>query len=232
VPIRRSCVCGFSPCTGSSRSTPQNRHSTRFFHHSLNNPSVTVPRMLPFRMFAKLQPGLFHSFHLRRLPRCALSLLFAAHTDSTSCKSFSCHSYENTGDTYQLFPLWNSPPSLLIYSFYFQRLPDSFAQWAAATPFLSILCRLFPLQWGVYPSFTQSGIRERPYHHRGPSPLEYRRLRPGWTDSRLSPVTSHQSRVTSHSLCNIQSFRGDPTWVTLCPCPSFQIVGRASVWEG
>src|ERR1700674_209919 len=43
-----------------------------------------------------------------RMPRDPLSLLFATHTDSTSCKSFLCHSYENTGGVYQLFPLWNS----------------------------------------------------------------------------------------------------------------------------
>ncbi len=39
-------------CTGSSRSSPKNCHSTRHFNHSPDNPSVIVPRMLPFRMFA------------------------------------------------------------------------------------------------------------------------------------------------------------------------------------
>ncbi len=43
---------GVLTCTGSSRSSPKNCHSTRHFNHSPDNPSVIVPRMLPFRMFA------------------------------------------------------------------------------------------------------------------------------------------------------------------------------------
>jgi hypothetical protein len=40
-----------------------------------------------------------------------LSLVFATLTDSTSRKSFTCHSYENSGGGTQFFPLWNSQPS-------------------------------------------------------------------------------------------------------------------------
>jgi hypothetical protein len=36
-----------------TRSAPKNRHSTLNFYHSLNNPSVTVPHVLSFCMFAR-----------------------------------------------------------------------------------------------------------------------------------------------------------------------------------
>ena len=61
--------------------------------------------MVTLRMFAG-----YHfdsSDHLPR-PRPALTPLFATLRDSTSCKSFTCHSYENTGGVYELFPFRNS----------------------------------------------------------------------------------------------------------------------------
>jgi hypothetical protein len=47
---------------GGSRSSPGIRRSTRKFCHLLNNPSVTVPRMLPFRVFTRPIPDIRAGF--------------------------------------------------------------------------------------------------------------------------------------------------------------------------
>jgi hypothetical protein len=60
--------------------------------------------MLSFRVFAGYH---FDSSGRLPRPRPALTPLFATLTDSTSCKSFTCHSYENTGGVYELFPFRN-----------------------------------------------------------------------------------------------------------------------------
>src|ERR1700674_170392 len=102
--------------------------------------------MLSFPVFAKLQPGLFPFSSSRRLSRDPLSLLFATHTDSTSCKSFLCHSYENMGGVYQLFPLWNSR----LFSRHFfaaralheRKINARIAHFFTITPFLATLAFL------------------------------------------------------------------------------------------
>jgi hypothetical protein len=115
--------------------------------------------MLSFRVFAGYH---FDSSDRLPWPRPSLSPLFATHTDSTSCKSFTCHSYENTGGVYELFPFRNStlacPPSrairhssLPIYPLCFLTLTDSSAQWRPATLLSSIASGLFPSQWGCTP---------------------------------------------------------------------------------
>src|ERR1700674_3728304 len=100
--------------------------------------------MLFFPVFAKLQPGLFPSSLCGRMSRDPLSLLFATHTDSTSSKSFLCHSYKNTGDVCQLFPLWNPPlATFLRDSALHKRKNDArIAHFFATTPLLATLAFL------------------------------------------------------------------------------------------
>jgi hypothetical protein len=140
--------------------------------------------MLSSSVFAKLQPGLFPSFPCRRLPAVAgllrlpavagdpLTLLFATHTDSTSCKSFLCHSYENSRGVYQLFPFWNcSQPNRSRPNHHLDKKP------LAATPLESALIEVVILKnlkllrmntykkhrgWGGHPLQTLSIARTKP----------------------------------------------------------------------
>jgi hypothetical protein len=144
-------------------------------------------------------------------------------TDSTSCKPFSCHSYENTGDTYRLFPLWNSPLRCSSIPCIFNGFRTLCTQWSAATLVFSDASGLFPLQWGCIPPLKTQCLPPTSLSQIGDSTQ---------LGTWFSLFTIHQSRVTSHCPHNIQQCRGGRSWVTLCPCPSFQIAGRASVWEG
>jgi hypothetical protein len=157
--------------------------------------------MLSLSVFAKLQPGLFPSFHLRRLPRRALSPLFATHTDSTSCKSFSCDSYENTGDTYRLFPLWNWPLALSI-PFVFNAFQTPLHNGPPQLLSFLLLADSSHCNGGVYPLLNTVPST-------GESFINWR-FDPAAADSgfRSSRVTSHESQVASHCPHNIQPCRG------------------------
>src|ERR1700674_932578 len=109
--------------------------------------------MLSFPVFAKLQPGLSPSYPRRPLPRDPLTPLFATHTDSTSCKSFSCHSYENTGGVVELFPLRNSPLAahhfLVLSALHERRINARIAHFFAISSFLATLAFLVGGRGGI-----------------------------------------------------------------------------------
>ena len=72
-----------------------------------SNFAVTTPTRTPQSPLVNSSPLLPITRALFDFPH-TVSSLFATLTDSASCKSFSCHSYENMGGVYELFPLWNS----------------------------------------------------------------------------------------------------------------------------
>jgi|ERR1700674_156023 len=161
--------------------------------------------MLFFPVFAKLQPGLFPSTSSGRLPRDPLSLLFATLTDSTPCKSFLCHSYENTGGVVELFPLWNLPLATFLLSLRSTSAKSTHELHIFSRQLLSLPHLRFPWGEGVYPArlsgtspLLPAGRRFPPAQRGGPS--RNRRLRPCRRVStrleRLLSSTSHESSVT------------------------------------
>jgi hypothetical protein len=123
-----------------------------------------------------------------------------------------------------------------LYLLCFQMFTDSSAQWASATLFFSIDSGLFPLQWGCipllyperYPRKAVSSSRSHlPRNHSNTGDFDPAGQTLAFHRSR---VTSHGSRVTPSATSNRSG--QTPLGLPYAPCPSFQIVGRASVWEG
>jgi len=102
--------------------TPDLSGPARFGREPFENLLGACPE--PLRKF---RPGQKHSFPLFHQSRItshqSLTPLLATHANSSSRKSFVCHSYENNRGRYQLFPKWNQvkgpdlsrlfPPSFL-----------------------------------------------------------------------------------------------------------------------
>jgi len=173
-------TCAFTPAGVDSvlPAVPFGHFSTSHSNDTnkvINTPCTSLPCS---PVFAKLQRGVFPSSCCRRLSRARLSLLFATHTDSTSCKSFPCHSYENTGGVYQLFPFWFTQSGLGEGN---SSLPCPFSNCSiscrpshfSSTAYKMLLPQLLcfdndPFSGGVYPSYhfifrslPESALRER-----------------------------------------------------------------------